>query len=214
MQKFKVGTRYGFVIVRIISEHPDCLVAVIKVVDTRVSPPQCRYARIYVTLQNIRREVVKSFMAEGLTDPVSGLDWKELRQHTRSLAKRVGVERLMNVVRKVSNEADKYGSAIYPPLGVTFNAIKRANRLLKRAAAGSTAAENVLKAIRAGAERGSPAHQKAARVVLTLFEASKSMDIDDWLSNRVCGWSVNNLAPNRRFVAPSSSMSLYRSGLR
>ncbi len=214
MQKFKMATRYGYVIVRLISEHPDCLVAVIKIVDTRVSPPQCRYARIYVTLQNIRREVVKSFMQEGLTDPVSGLDWKELRQHTRSLAKKVGAARLMNVVSKVSSEADKYGSAIYPPLGVTFNAIKRASQLLKKAEAGSTAAENVLKAIRSGAERGNLAHQKAARVVLTLFEASKNFDIDDWLSSRVCGWDAGNIRLNRQLVAPSRSMSLYRSGLR
>lgn len=213
MQKFKMATRYGYVIVRIISEHPDCLVAVIKIVDTRVSPPQCRHARIYVTLQNIRREVVKSFVQEGLADPVSGLDWKDLRRHTRTLAKRVGAERLMNVVRKISNEADKYGSAIYPPLGVTYNAIKKANRLLKKAAAGSTSAENILKAIRSGAERGNLAHQKAARVILTLFEASKNMNVDNWLSSRVCGWGVSDI-PSRRFIAPSRSMSFYRSGLR
>lgn len=217
MQKFKISTNYGYVVTRIISDHPDCLVATLKIVDTRVNPPQRRYARIYVTLPNIHREVVKCMSSKEVSDRVSGFDWKTLRKMARNTTRRIGVGRLLSAAKKVSSEADSYGSAIYPPLGVTYNAIKRASRLLSDAENGSSSAIAIIQAIRSGAERGSQKHQKAAKVILSLYEASKKMDVNSWLSSRVSGWGsrYESSAPSSRsFVAPTRSLSLYRSGLR
>jgi hypothetical protein len=217
MEKFKLPTSYGYVVVRFVVEHPDCLAAIIKICDTRVSPPQCRYARVFVTLPNIRAEVFKGFSARGLTDGVAGFDWQSLKKMARKTARKVGGERLMNVVQKVAKDASSYGSAIYAPLGVTYNAIKKANSLLQKAESGVPVAIKVLEKIRRGAEAGDDSYKKTAKLVLTLYNASKKFSIDEWLSNRVSGWG-SHYDRVSSYLPPKSSGGFfggfYRSGLR
>lgn len=208
---FKLRTQYGYVCVRVSSETPDSITAILKIVDTRVSPPHCRYAKICVSLQNIRKEVIRCLHEKGLTDPVSGFSWKDLKRMTKATTRKVGSARLLNVVKKISTEADKYSSSIYPPLGVSYSEIRKASQLLRRAESGSKAAEGVIMKIKRGAMRGLPDYQKAAKVLVTLHEASKSIDIDTWLSARVSG--LGGRQHSRTAIAIGSSSSFYRAGL-
>ena len=147
------------------------IVADVRHVDTRSHPYHTQTFKIVANLREIYREVQAAFSNS------VGWNWKDIKKAANGVTKKVGLSRIVGVIKKVSEDAATYGSAIYPPLGVTYNAIKQAGRLLKQAENGVVSAKRQIEGIRNLAEKGNKAAIGAARVLLVLNSARKHIDL-------------------------------------
>lgn len=185
MGKFRIDTAYGGLIAKTYITENSVLCADVFIVDKRVNPPHVRKGKIVVPLKPIAQESMSE-----LSDKV-GWGWSDIKKAAKAVARKVGAQRLYHVASKVAQDASKYAGAIYPPLGVTYTALKKANDLLKDASSGSQKALKKIENIRKMAEKGNLAYAKAAKVLVALHEAGKKFDIDEWLVAQVSGWYFN-----------------------
>lgn len=186
-----------------------CLCANIYCHDEREGVPDNQRTRkfsVILPLSNLKSEVLAAF------DNSVGFSWSSIKAVVSKTIKSVGTSRLLSAATDIAQKAATYGSAIYPPLGVTYNAISKASKLLSDAKAGKRHALKKIKAIRKEAEAGNLAAAQASKVLMVLNKIGNRVNIDRWITeNKFSGWVAHK--PYRSRTDSTDPRSYYAAGL-
>lgn len=185
-----------------------CLCANVYCHDERPGVPENQKTRkfsVILPLYELKKEVLAAF------DNSIGLSWGSIKRAVNKTVKAVGASRILNVASDIAQKAATYGSAIYPPLGVTYNSISNASKLLSQAKSGKRYALKKIAAIRKEAESGNLAAAQASKVLMVLNKVG-TINIDKWITeNKFSGWVANK--PYRSRTDSTDPRSYYAAGL-
>lgn len=185
-----------------------CLCANIYCHDERTGVPENQRTRkfsVILPLHELKTEVLAAF------DNSVGLSWSSIKRAVNKTVRTVGSSRLLSVASNIAQKAASYGSAIYPPLGVTYNSISNASKLLSQAKSGKRYALKKIAAIRKEAESGNLAAAQASKVLMVLSKVG-TVNVDKWITeNKISGWVANK--PYRSRTDSTDPRSYYAAGL-
>jgi hypothetical protein len=167
---------------------------------------QARYFKI--NLQPIRSIVINA-----LNNQV-GWSWRDVKRASKKLVKKVGNRKLLSQVNKIMNDPRfakgmALASVVYPPMGITYAAVKASAKLVEAASAGNGSAIDRIKKIKALAENGDLEALKTVKAMGAMNAAKKGgANIGHWADSLV----ARNANPQRPNVI-NKARGFYSTGM-
>lgn len=167
---------------------------------------QTRYLKI-----NLRP--IRSVVLNALSNQV-GWSWRDVKRSATKLVRKVGSRKLLNQVTKVLNDPRfakgmALASTVYPPLGITYGAVRASAKLVDAASSGSGGALERIQKIRTLAESGNIEALKTVRAMNSMYQAKKTgADIGAWYDSIV----AQNANPDRPNLI-TKSRGFYSTGM-
>jgi len=183
----KVGPNHNAELILRYADDSDTLYAVVMI---RNKKDKVVYrGQIRVPLDDIRQDV-KTFFKNQLSGDDVGLSWKSIKKRVKSVTKLAAIKRVVRKVKQIVTDprfvrSIEMASTIYPPLGVSYASIRKANNLLKRVASGDSRATIYYRNLMISAKAGNPKALKSRKVLRAVRLAQKDgFDVGGWLYNR------------------------------
>lgn len=178
--------------------------------DSIIASLQVRGSTKYFKI-NLRP--IRSIVLNALNNQV-GWSWRDVKRASKKLVKKVGNRKLLTQVTKIMNDPRfakgmAMASMVYPPMGITYAAVKASAKLVDAASSGNGNAIERIKKIKALAESGDLEALKTVRAMGSMNEAKKSgANIGHWADSLV----ARNANPQRPNVI-NKARGFYSTGM-
>jgi hypothetical protein len=144
---------------------------------------ECKDFKLALPLGRIQKRVLK-YLANN-----TGWGWSDIKKSARSITSKVGAKRMAKLVNKIVTDPRfksgmGFAGTIYPPLGISYGAVRASANIITAARQGDVKAQEAIITIADRAKAGDPKAAKIARAMMSINQvAKKGADVSGWAWN-------------------------------
>lgn len=181
----------------------DCIAGTLYLYNARNPKDVIYKANLALCLADIRKQV------RSMLNNRVGWSWKQLKRSASKIVKRVGSKQFLRDIHKIATDpriakVAALSGTIYPPLGISYAAVRGGAALLDGVTKGDPEAQAKLVNIAEQAREGNIEAVKLARALSAMYKAKQS-------GTDISGWAYN--LPFRSAPPAGKSRSIYARGL-